>query len=104
MSAWRILDDELRAWNGRDVTLWWRDDDASSASPRLARLLAIARAHRVPVAIAAVPAQIEESLVDAIASSDTASVIQHGYAHRNHAPAGERRIPAVLSSCASAFS
>jgi hypothetical protein len=90
MSGWQVLDDELRAWHCRDVTLWWRDDDACAASPRLARLLAIARGHRVPVAIAAVPAAVDKSLVDALAASDVAAVIQHGYAHRNHAPAGER--------------
>ena len=90
MSGWQLLDDELRAWDGRDVTLWWRDDDACAASPRLARLLAIARGHGVPVGIAAVPAALEESLLDAIDASAGAVVIQHGYAHRNHAPAGER--------------
>jgi hypothetical protein len=36
------------------ATLWWRDDDAERDSPQLRRLLAIARAHRVPIAIAAI--------------------------------------------------
>jgi hypothetical protein len=83
---------ELDLWGarGRRATLWWRDDDACRDSPALGRLLALARTHAVPVAIAAVPATLESSLAHALAGCREATVIQHGFAHRNHAPEGER--------------
>jgi hypothetical protein len=93
MSAWQRLDRELDAWraSGRRATLWCRDDDASRDSPALQQLLGMAAAMQVPIALAAIPAELEASLVDAVAASDKATVIQHGYAHRNHAPPGARK-------------
>jgi hypothetical protein len=92
VSAWQRLERELDAWRdaGRTADLWWRDDDACRDSPALTRLLAIAGTTRVPVALAAIPALIESSLVDAIANAETVTVVQHGYAHRNYAPPGAR--------------
>jgi hypothetical protein len=93
MISWQRLDRELDAWgeSGRRATLWCRDDDACRDSPALQRLLGMACAMQVPVALAAIPAALEPSLVEAIAASDTATVVQHGYAHRNHAPPGARK-------------
>jgi hypothetical protein len=90
--GWELLHRELDAWTaaGRRATLWWRDDDACAASPALARLLGLAATHRVPVAIAAIPARIEPSLGEAIAACREATIVQHGYAHVNHATVGER--------------
>ena len=90
--AFDVLARELDAWHaeGRQATLWWRDDDAERDTPRLRRLLAIACAHRVPIAIAAVPARADRTLAAAIADCPPATVVQHGCAHANHAPAGER--------------
>jgi hypothetical protein len=93
MSArWHVLLRELDAWRalGRRATLWWRDDDACRDSAALRRLLGIARAECVPVGVAAIPMACEATLVDAISACDQATIVQHGYAHRNHAPAGER--------------
>ena len=75
---------------GRRATLWWRDDDACRDSPALQRLLDIARRNDVPVAVAAIPATTDATLFDAIAPIDQATIVQHGYAHANHAPHGER--------------
>ena len=92
MTGWRRLDAELDAWraNGRRASLWCRDDDACRDSPALRRLLGIARDTEVPVALAVIPALVEPSLADAIGHTPIASVVQHGYAHRNHAPPGAR--------------
>lgn len=92
MSVWHRLERELDAWRaaGRQADLWCRDDDAFRDSPALRRLVEIARAANVPVALAAIPALVESSLVDAIALAGVVTVVQHGYAHRNHAPPGER--------------
>jgi hypothetical protein len=93
MSAWRRLDDELYAWreSGRRATLWCRDDDASRDSSALRHLLETAGAMDLPIALAVIPAMTERSLIDAVAGSPRATVLQHGYAHRNHAPAEARR-------------
>lgn len=92
MSSWALLDRELDAWRegGRQATLWCRDDDASHDSPALQRLFAIASAHEVPVALATIPATLAEDLVDAVAPVQTVTVVQHGFAHSNHAPPGDR--------------
>ena len=92
MNHWELLSRELDAWQAADrrATLWWRDDDACRDSPALQRLLAIARAQRIPVVIAAVPATADATLAAAIESSSQATIVQHGFAHRNHAAAGER--------------
>jgi hypothetical protein len=92
MSSWALLDRELDAWRegGRQATLWCRDDDASHDSPALQRLFAIASAHEVPVALATIPATLAEDLVDAVAPVRTLTVVQHGFAHGNHAPPGDR--------------
>jgi hypothetical protein len=90
--AWRALADELDRWHaaGLRATLWWRDDDAAADSPALRRLLGIVLQHRVPLAVAVIPAVADATLVAALAPCDLATVLQHGYAHANHAPPGER--------------
>jgi len=92
LSAWQRLDTELDAWraDGRRADLWCRDDDACRASPALDRLLGIAQEAEVPVALAVIPALVEPGLVDVVAQARFATVVQHGYAHRNHAPPGAR--------------
>ncbi len=90
--SWAALDRELDLWLALDrrATLWWRDDDACGDTPALQRLLAIARAHDVPVTVAAIPAKSVSTLADAIAPFSQPTIVQHGYAHANHAPPGER--------------
>lgn len=77
---------------GPGARLWWRDDDAGHPHPRLDRLLALAERHEAPVALAVVPAWLEPACTAAIRSCGLATVLQHGIAHRNHAPEGERKI------------
>lgn len=92
MNSWQRLERELDAWRerGQRATLWCRDDDACHDSPALQRLLQIVGASEVPVALAAIPAALEPSLVDAVARCAQATIVQHGYAHRNHASHGGR--------------
>ncbi len=92
MSAWARLDAELDAWreDGRRADLWCRDDDACRDSPALDRLLERARDAGVPVALAVIPALVDPGLVDVAARAPFVTVVQHGYAHRNHAPPGVR--------------
>ncbi|HEX5077514.1 MAG TPA: polysaccharide deacetylase family protein, partial [Geminicoccaceae bacterium] len=78
------------AHDGKAIRLWWRDDDAGRDDPRLERLLELAERRALPVALAVVPAWLADSAQARIAASPQASVLQHGYAHRNHAPPGQK--------------
>ena len=90
-AAWQPLSDELDLWAaaGRTATLWWRDDDAADATPQLERLLALAAATSVPLALAVVPYQLVPSMVARLAVCEHVSVLQHGWRHANHAGKGE---------------
>jgi len=92
MHGWQRLEDELDAWRGagRRADLWCRDDDACRDSSALGRLLEIANGAHVPVALAVIPALMEETLADRLAEAPLATIVQHGYAHKNHAPPGAR--------------
>jgi len=94
MSAWQSLDAELELWRDaeRRAAFWLRDDDACRDSAALQRMLETAEAASLPVGVAAIPATLEPSLADAVARSRFVTVIQHGYAHRNHAPPEERKM------------
>ena len=92
-AAWARLEAELAAWQaaGRTATLWWRDDDAGDALVPLLRLLALSETAAAPLVLAAVPAAVTQDLAEAVAGSPYTTVVQHGYAHTNHAPAGAKK-------------
>ncbi|MBU2981384.1 polysaccharide deacetylase family protein [Lentibacter algarum] len=92
MSDWQDLKAELKIWQAEGLSLpfWWRDDDAIAATPALERLGALARSHAMPVHIAVIPSLLEESLVQAVNTSDTFKVLTHGWAHKNHALSGKK--------------
>jgi hypothetical protein len=93
MTGWRDLEDELAAWEaaGLTATFWWRDDDAIAATSALERLGRLATAYRTPVAIAAIPASCEASLGGWLRENSDTCLLQHGYAHQNHAPEGRKK-------------
>src|SRR6185436_14055067 len=93
MTGWPDIHQELGRWRdaGRAPLLWWRDDDAVDATPALDRLLALHEAHRVPLALAVVPANATPALARRLADLPAVDLLQHGYAHTDHAPAGERK-------------
>ena len=92
MTGWRELEAALDAIarDGRAIRLWWRDDDAGRCDPRLERLLELAERRALPLALAVVPVWLDADAQARIAASPFASVLQHGFAHRNHAPTGEK--------------
>ena len=99
-AAWERLTAELDRWRPGVATVWWRDDDAGAAGPAFDRLLALTAAHAAPLALAVVPAWLEETVAATIRDGPAGlRVVQHGYAHRNHeppAPDGTRGKPAEL--------
>ena len=94
MSGWQALADEAARWRdqGRIAELWWRDDDAVDAGPALDRLLAIVNDGKTPLALAVVPARATAALADRLSGETEVDVLQHGYAHSNHAAAPEKKI------------
>lgn len=91
MSNWQALERELEHWRaaGRTAELWWRDDDAADAGPELDRLLALHRETAMPLALAVVPARATSALAARLAAEPGVDLLQHGYAHVNHAMPGE---------------
>ena len=93
MDHWDALHRELDHWQaaGRHASLWWRDDDAFEPSAALDRLLALAGEWKIPICLAVVPAPAGATLVARLAGTEAVAVAQHGYAHRNHAPAAAKK-------------
>jgi len=93
MSVWDTLSVELDAWaeTGRAAGFWWRDDDAVDATPALDRLLMLRRDVGSPLALAVIPANARPSLAAALRDEQEIDILQHGYAHLNHRPAGEKK-------------
>lgn len=94
MNTWTDLSDEAARWSqaGCAADLWWRDDDAADVGPALECLLAIHRDSGVPLALAVVPAKATEALSDRLAGEPGVDLLQHGYAHVNHASVGAKKV------------
>ncbi len=67
---------------------WWRDDDAVALTPALTTLLDIRAELDLPLALAVIPAQLDDTLVARLAPEIAVRVLQHGWDHTNHAAAG----------------
>lgn len=85
---------ELQKWavQGKTATFWWRDDDLQEPSVKLDRLLLISQQYQTPLALAAIPEGINITLVETLSGLQGVSILQHGFQHRNHAPATERKM------------
>lgn len=93
MSGWPALQRELDAWREADqvATVWWRDDDAVDCSPALDRLLELAAQNQAPLTLAVIPARATDALAARLARAGArVTVLQHGFAHANHAPKGQK--------------
>lgn len=92
MTSWSELHAALdgAAERGEAIRLWWRDDDAGRDHPALTRLLDLAECHDLPLALAVVPMWLDAASHARIAASRHATVLQHGFAHANHAPPDDR--------------
>lgn len=90
-AGWNELESEIGRWrdSGRAVEFWWRDDDAARPSRALERLLALAQASGVPLALAVIPLQAEPAIFAMLPPG--ADVLQHGSDHSNRAAPGEKK-------------
>lgn len=92
-AAWDALARELDDWHrsGQRPSLWWRDDDAVADTPALRRLLDLAGAEAVPVALAVIPGALEDGLLSGLQGREQVHLLSHGFQHRNQAPAGHKK-------------
>ncbi|MBH63488.1 MAG: hypothetical protein CL569_13795 [Alphaproteobacteria bacterium] len=93
MAEWPALCDELNAWSssGRKATLWWRDDDACSATGNLERLLNVAKSHRIPLCLAAIPNAVQPDLRSLLEAGGDIAIAVHGITHENFAVSGAKK-------------
>ena len=93
MADWADLNAELEAWrlDGRKVTFWWRDDDSQYDDPTIHRLLTLRRELQVPLAVSAIPSATDSLFAENVNADSDVYVLQHGYAHGNHAPPGVKK-------------
>jgi Polysaccharide deacetylase len=90
---WRPVFEALDIWHAADLRapLWLRDDDSIEPTPPLDRLVDLAARHEIPLALAVVPANAGEALARDLRTARHVTAIVHGWAHRNHAPEGEKK-------------
>lgn len=94
MTDWRTtLYRELDQWHerGDQATLWWRDDDAQSLSAELRQLLNLAQQSHAPLALAVIPHGVQVALASQLRPRTAVTILQHGFAHTNHAPPDEKK-------------
>ncbi len=93
MTDWVDIIEELDAWRAMDrmATFWWRDDDCVNEDPAIDSLLALRRRLKVPIAVSAVPALTDSMFADMVLAQSDVWVLQHGYAHYDHASAGDKK-------------
>jgi len=97
MADWAALAAELDRWSeaGRTATFWWRDDDAGANDDLLEPFLARRRRLAVPLALAVVPAWLAPPATRRMLADPGATVLQHGWNHRNNAAEGTKRTELV---------
>ncbi len=85
--------EELDAWRAMDrtATFWWRDDDSVDKDPAIDSLLVLRRRLKVPIAVSAVPTLTDSLFAETVLAESDVWVLQHGYAHHDHASAGEKK-------------
>ena len=90
---WQQLDTELDACRqaGIRVEFWWRDDDAAVDCPALQRLVDTAADAGTPLAVAAIPAQLQSDAIARLVGRRDITILQHGFDHQNHAGANEKK-------------
>ena len=92
---------------GRRIAVWLRDDDCVAVTPTLERLASLCGRVGLPILLAVIPEPAEDALAPWIAEHPAVTPCQHGFAHANHAPPGERArelggrpVPEVLGELA----
>lgn len=90
---WTPLESELNRWRDQGLTLplWWRDDDAIAPSAQLDQLTTLSKRVNIPVHLAVIPNGATQALADNVAEQPNLIPVVHGWAHKNHAPEGQKK-------------
>ncbi len=93
-NAFATVDAELENWRreGLQPRFWLRDDDATAPDSRLDRLIELVRRFEIPLLLAVIPAFAGEPLARRLASEPLVTPCVHGFAHKNHAAEGEKKV------------
>jgi hypothetical protein len=75
-----------------DVLVWWRDDDAGRFDKKLDGLLGLAAETGRSLGLAVVPAWLDGKTTQLVRSVPNVQVLQHGWAHVDHAASGQKSI------------
>jgi hypothetical protein len=75
-----------------DIAVWWRDDDAGRFDARLDRLIELAADSCRAIGLAVVPAWLDAKTERLLRSAPHVQVLQHGWAHLDHAVSGQKSI------------
>ena len=94
ISIWQKLENELTLWRQANIQpkFWWRDDDASKPGLKLKQLADISAG--LPISLAVVPNWLDDKQPLAPwldLNFDNATVIQHGWAHKNHTKPNQKK-------------
>jgi predicted glycosyltransferase len=91
--SWRAIKSDLDALagQGRSLSFWWRDDDATEVTPALERLLDLRGRLGVPLSLAVIPGQARAELAARLAVEGEVDVLVHGVDHRNNAGPGMKK-------------
>lgn len=85
----RFLDRLDRAADlGTPIPFFWRDDDAISDTPALRTLISLSNRYGIPLALAVIPRDFDDTLCSLLKNEQLITVLQHGWAHQNHEPKG----------------
>lgn len=89
---WAPLLEEFQHWQNAGITLpfWWRDDDAIEPTAQLDKLIDIANDFDMPCHLAVIPKYASSTLAKNILPAHLIVPVVHGWAHINHAPAGQK--------------
>ncbi|WP_051631304.1 polysaccharide deacetylase family protein [Afifella pfennigii] len=79
------------AATGEPIRFFWRDDDAVEPTPALEQLLALFGEEGAPLSLAVIPEPARPALAQRLKREPKVAVLQHGFAHRNHARPGEKK-------------
>lgn len=74
------------------VALWWRDDDAGRHSAELEVLIDLAASTKRPLGLAVVPDWLDALTVSRVSATPELFVLQHGWAHADHASSDGKSI------------
>ncbi|MTI09329.1 polysaccharide deacetylase family protein [Curvivirga aplysinae] len=90
-NPWVYFTAELDNWakEGAIAEFWWRDDDAVANTSALQKLMTAT--DHTPISLAVIPDQLEESLQPFTSQHKQITIVQHGFAHVNHAPTEEKK-------------